>query len=196
MLNLLISGDPTAWESHTCRIDASRFGEYHADGAKPLSLSDAETIRTLESLPTLLVYESAIDGENVHLVRYGTITGLHRDGRDLAFQFTLDPEHGYFPRSLLQKFASELDLHRFEHYRTHWSVKQGNVPNALLAQASPQPPARNVPRVYAAYREAVRAGENKRCKTLTAELASFPPSEAKLDGRGTPRRTGDTHPQN
>lgn len=179
MLNLLISGDPTAWESQTCRIDASRFGEYHADGAKPLSLSNVETMRMLESLPTLLVYESAIDGENAHLVRHGTITGLHRDGRDLVFQFTLDPEHGYFPRSLLEKFTSELDLHRFEHYRTHWSVKQGNIPDALLAQASPQPPARNVPLVYAAYREAVRAGENKRCNALTAELASFPPSEAK-----------------
>ena len=183
MLNLLISGDSTAWENPTCRIDARRFGEYNADATKslhfPLSLDNAETIRTLESLPTLLVYESAIDGENAHLVRHGTITGLHRDGRDLVFQFTLDPEHGYFPRSSLQEFSSELDIHRFEHYRTHWSVKEGDIPDALLAQASPKPPARNVPLVYAAYREAVFAGENRQSTALTAELASFPPSEEK-----------------
>jgi len=180
MWNLLISAHPTAWENNkTCRIDARRFCEYSSDAAQSLSLKNSDTLRTLESLPTLLVYESAIDSKNAHLVRHGTISNLHRDGRDLVFQFTPDSERGYFLRGLLQKFSGELGIHRFEHYRTHWAVKEGDIPSGLLAQADPKPPARNVPLVYAAYREAVFAGENQQCSALTAELASFPPSEEK-----------------
>ena len=179
MYNLLVSGDPTAWESPTCRIDASRFGEYSGDQAKSFSLNDTDTIATVESLPTILAYESARNGSNTHLVRYGSISNIHRSGSDLVFQFVVDLERGFISRSVFKELSEKLDLHRFEHYRTHWAVKDGDIPAEFLAQANPKPPERNVPLIYAAYREAVFAGEDKQSSALTAELASFPPSEEK-----------------
>jgi len=182
MFNLLVSSDPTAWENPICKIIARRFKEHSGGEAKRLSLSDPKSLQLLEQLPTLLLYESATEAPNSHLVRCGTISNLHRDGRDLVFHFLPNPEHGFLPRSVIKDFADELDLRRFELNRTHWAVKDGDIPDGLLQKASPRPPARNVPLVYAAYREAVRVGNDGRSQALNEELASFPPSEEKAIG--------------
>jgi|GEM_PF-2150856 len=178
MFNLLVARDSSAWESSNCRILLRRFGEYSGQEAEKLTF-DAASLRLLEQLPTLLAYESATESPNAHIVRYGTISNLHQGERDFVFHFVPDPEHGYLPRDLLKDFADELDLHRFELSRTHWAVKDGDIPSALLQNALPRPPARNVPLVYAAYREAVKSGNSTHSVALNQELADFPPSEEK-----------------
>jgi len=133
MFNLLISADATAWETdQLMRMEVSRFKEY-SDGteAQSVSLSDPSTLKSLEGIPTLLMYEQGTEGPNGDIVRYGSLRDLRVAGKELIFQFS---EEGRFSRSVVKEFASWLSLSRWEQSRTHWAIKDGSIPKALLAK--------------------------------------------------------------
>jgi hypothetical protein len=136
MFNLLISGGATAWETdQLMRMDASRFKEY-SDGteAKSVSLSDPGTLKSVEGIPTLLMYERGTEAPNGDIVRYGSVRDLRVAGKELVFQFS---EEGRFSRSILNEFASWLALSKWEQNRTHWAIKDGSIPRAMLAKLAP-----------------------------------------------------------
>lgn len=179
MFNLIVSGNHEAWEQEPYSIDRSRFREYSCEEAARFSLKQAATLDELVGLPTLLMYELGTDGRNARLVRYGVIASIELSGRDLQFRFTLDPQRGYLPRSAVQEFMTELQMAHFEDYRTHWAVKSGEIPGALLDRGEPTPPVRDVLVASGEYAEALNSRHEARAAALKAEIESFPPSVEK-----------------
>lgn len=94
--------------------DIRRFKEYSGAEAGAISLERPDTLRTLEEIPTLLMYEVGAGGPHARLVRHGRIRNLRRQGNELAFDFELDPQRAYLDRGVILSYAEQLGMHRFE----------------------------------------------------------------------------------
>jgi hypothetical protein len=134
IFNVLVSANDTAWETdQLMRMPADRFKEHTIDSGAPhsVSLEHPATLKTLEGVPTLLLYESCVGAPNGETVRCGSIRDLRVAGGELVFRFT---EEGRFTRELIEEFADRLDITNWEFNRTHWAIKEGGLPVALLRQ--------------------------------------------------------------
>jgi hypothetical protein len=130
VFNVLISGDKTAWETdQLMRMETSRFKEYsEGSEAKAISLNQPETLEVLESVPALLMYERGIKGTN-DTARFGRLTDVKVRKKELVFLFE---EEGRVPMNVVQQFAGRIGISEFEQNRTHWAIKDGGIPSALL----------------------------------------------------------------
>jgi hypothetical protein len=116
------------------RMDAARFMECSGIEAKAVSLEDPRTLRLVEEVPALLMYERGVESPSAEVVRYGYLQDIKVAGDDLVFRFN---EEGRFPRSLVVEFADRLGIGRLELNRTHWAVKDGSVPGPMREQLQP-----------------------------------------------------------
>jgi hypothetical protein len=136
MFNLLISGNPTAWETdQLMSMDIARFKE-HSGGseASSVSLDKPNTLALLEHVPTLLMYERGTQGPTTDVVRYGYLRGIAATASKVSFHFH---EEGRFQKSVVQEFADRLGIDPWEHNRTHWAIKDGGIPTAMLDRLLP-----------------------------------------------------------
>jgi hypothetical protein len=130
MFNLLISADVTAWEStQSMKMPVERFKEYSGDEAAEISVKQPETLTVLEQMPALLMYESGVDGMSVDIVRYGFLQNIKVVQRTIAFGLRCD---AHCQRDLVEEFAAHLGLGDWERSRTHWAIKDGDIPRDML----------------------------------------------------------------
>jgi TIR domain len=130
MFNLLVSADSTAWESdQRMGMPAERFGEHSGDECEGISTKDQTSLKRLEHLQTLLMYELCVDGPNADVVRIGQMRDIRVSGGKISFRFT---ETGRIPRDKVDELAHRLQLATWEKTRTHWAVKDGSIPQELL----------------------------------------------------------------
>lgn len=137
MFNVLISAHDTAWETdQLMRIPNDRFKEYTLESgeAAGVSVERPDTLRCLEGIPTLLLYESCVGAPTGNVARYGTLREIRLAGPELVFRFD---EEGRFTREQVEAFADRLDIDPWELNRTHWAVKDGGIPSALLKKLQP-----------------------------------------------------------
>jgi hypothetical protein len=134
MFNVLISGIGNAWETdQLMRMDLERFKEYSPGAeAQQVEANNPDALRSLESVPALLLYEECMQSAATDEVRYGRLHGIRLEGRDLVFRFN---EEGRFSRAVFREFATRLGVtHSFEHNRTHWAIKDGGIPRDMMSQ--------------------------------------------------------------
>lgn len=134
MFNVLVSANDTAWETdQLMRMPTDRFKEHTVAAGLPktISLRRPQSVKRLEGIPSLLLYESCVGAPNGDIVRYGTIHDLRVVAGELVFRFA---EDGRFSRTLIEGFADRLDITAWEFNRTHWAIKEGGLPAALLQQ--------------------------------------------------------------
>ncbi len=137
MFNLLVAAIGTAWETdQLMAMDVSRFKEYSGSESNSISKDQPETLKLLEQIPALLMYELGADGPNTKVVRYGYLSEIRRSGDNLVFRFQ---ERGHVSRSVIEEFADRLGMKDFEHCRTHWAVKDGNITAAVIDKVTPTP---------------------------------------------------------
>lgn len=137
MFNLLVSADSTAWESdQRMAMMASRFGEYSGDEYTGISTKNQASLKRLEQVPTLLMYEDGVDGPNTDFVRVGQMRDIRLSGGDITFRFA---ETGRIPREKVDELAHRLQLDPWERARTHWAVKDGSIPQELLIAMTETP---------------------------------------------------------
>jgi hypothetical protein len=135
MFNVLIAGNPTQWETdQLMRMEVGRFQEYSGSEAENISASTPETLKSLEGIDSLLMYESGSRGLNADLVRYGYLHNIRVSGKDMVFRFE---EKGKFQRTVVEEFAGRLGFGPSEEHRTHWAVKDAGIPKAMLARLMP-----------------------------------------------------------
>lgn len=134
--NVIVAYDSKAWETdQLMRMDADRFKEYSGGPeSDQVDLKKPASLKLLERIPTLLFYEGGSEGPSAQLVRFGTVSAIHVTGGKVVFRFV---EEGRFSRTVLEEFSSRLGLGRFEQNRTHWAVKEGGIPRAMLSQLRP-----------------------------------------------------------
>lgn len=134
MFNVLISANSIAWETDQIMLmDRSRFGEHSGEEVKTIDLEEASTLRRLEEVDSLLLYETGVAGENAQVVRFGRIHDIRVSSRDIRFRFS---EIGRLDRAVLKELAPILGISEWELNRTHWAVKDGGIPSRVLEQVS------------------------------------------------------------
>ncbi len=110
-------------------MSAGRFGEYSGDEYEGISIKNRESLKRLEQVQTLLMYEYGVEGPNTDVVRVGQMRDIRVSGGEISFRFT---ETGRIPRGKVDELAHRLQLSRWEQTRTHWAVKDGSIPQELL----------------------------------------------------------------
>jgi hypothetical protein len=176
MFNLLVAAAGEHWEGERLSFGVDRFKEYSGGEADDISIERPATLHRLEAVPALLLYEIGTIGPNARLVRHGRLQNIAVKGSELRFGFAPDPARAYLSRSVILAFSEQLGMHQFEHNRTHWAVKDGDLPSRLLESAVATRPVRTVALVAAEY---VDARENRRhgeARDLKKELDAFSPS--------------------
>lgn len=176
MFNLLVSGNGEWWETAPFTSDISRFKEYSGAEAAAIDVARPETLRQLEQVPTLLMYEVGASGPHARLVRHGRLCNIVRLGQDLCFTFEPDPTRAYLDRRVVLNFAEQLGIQQFEQHRTHWAIKDGDLPPPLLDTAVSERAQRTVRLVAAEYVEARRDKRWHETRELEEELTQFPAS--------------------
>ena len=176
MFNLIVSGHGEAWDSVPFSSPVTRFTEYSSTIADEIDLSQPQTLRRLEEVPTLLMYEVGARGANVEIVQHGRVRNIRRVSSDVVFDFELDSEHAYLQRRQLLKHAETLGIQQFERYRTHWAIKDADLPMDLVATGQAEIMQRSVASVAADYIEALREDNPPERDDLREEIKAFPPS--------------------
>lgn len=175
MFNLLVAGHSEMWETQPYSMALGRFKEYSGHQAADIDPTSPESLRRLEEVPALLMYEVGAGGRHSRTVRHGRIRNIVRRGNDLTFGFEPDEQHAYLDRSSVLSMSDQLDIGQFEQHRTHWAVKDGDLPAELIATGTPERLARSVTVVAAEYTETQR-DRPRVAAALVEELADFPPS--------------------
>ena len=176
MFNLLVSGNGEWWETPPLSAGIDRFKEYSGTAAEAIDPARPETLRRLEEIPALLMYEIGAGGPHARIVRHGRVRNIVRRGRELTFDFELDPERAYLDRQAFLTFAPQLGIEPFEQHRTHWAIKDGDLPPELLATGTSERTERTLRKVAGEYVEARREGRRRVAKELAEELEEFPPT--------------------
>ncbi|MDH1106686.1 terpene cyclase/mutase family protein [Pseudomonas otitidis] len=175
MFNLLVAGHSEMWETQPYSIGLGRFKEYSGNEAVAIDPARPESLRRLEDVPALLMYEVGAGGPHARVVRHGRIRNIVRRGSELTFAFEPDEHHAYLDRSHVLSVSDQLGMDQFEQHRTHWAVKDGDLPPDLIATGTPERVARLVTAVAAEYTEAKRE-RSRTAADLEEELAGFPAS--------------------
>jgi hypothetical protein len=136
MFNLLVSGNGEWWETPPLTSGVDRFKEYSGAEGNAIDATRPETLRCLEEIPSFLMYEVGAGGPHARVVRHGRLRNIVRRGRELTFDFEPDPQHAYLDRQVVFTFAAQLGIEPFEQHRTHWAIKDGDLPSALLDTAT------------------------------------------------------------
>jgi TIR domain len=132
MFNILTSYNGMAWETdQLMRMDVGRFKEYSDSEAENISSSKPITLKALEGIDTLLMYETGSESQNIDLVRYGCLRSIKIVGKELVFRFE---EKGKYLRTVVEEFAERLGIDSWEFKRTHWAVKDAGIPRAMRAK--------------------------------------------------------------
>lgn len=132
MFNVLISADETAWETgQRMSMMKSRFGEYSGDEKANIDLNDPASLKSLEGVPTLLLYEDGVRGPDTNAIRVGQMREIRVQGGAVTFRFT---ETGRIPAEKLEALHGRLQIGNWEMNRTHWAVKDGDIPQDVLKE--------------------------------------------------------------
>ncbi len=160
MFNVLISADDTAWESEQrMSMPAERFLEHSGDEAVGFSAKRPDSIKSLERVLSLLMYEEGVNSGNADVVRIGYLRDIRMEGGEISFRFT---ETGRVDRQDILERRHRLQIARWEAHRTHWAIKDGEIPQDVLALVKSTPKQYDVVLSF--------AGEDR---TYVEEVASF-----------------------
>jgi hypothetical protein len=182
MFNLLGSGVAGAWEGTHLDMDLDRFNTYSGRYGEIVDAADPASLRQLEGSQALVMYEVGVDGPNATIVRHGRLRNVAKYGQVVSCQIELDAERPYLPREKIVDFAKHLDMHRFEQGRTHWAIKDGDLPPALLATAMQELPATPAPAAAESVGTLVGGlavlPEGARVSALIVALENYRPADA------------------
>lgn len=123
MFSLIVYGDGSLWsEPQPWTIDASRFLEHSCEEAREF-FKVSLNLSQLESIPTIVTGEWG--GGTDQVVRFGYVRNVKRLGTSMQFGFD---EEAHASQDILDEFDRELQLGQWEHSRSHWAIKSGDLP--------------------------------------------------------------------
>ncbi len=110
------------------------------DTEKRLVDLDAAAIAFLETLPTFLCSEVASSEDGVSmLIKYGRISSVTPKRKEVSADFEMITDFGKVEFPNLETARSVFGADRFQLYRTHWAIREGDFRDVLnrLAEAKP-----------------------------------------------------------
>jgi hypothetical protein len=160
MFNVLIAGDGTAWESEQ-RLEmlTERFLEHSGDESENISAENLQSLKVLERIQSLLLYEGGAGGKAAGIIRLGQMRDIRPVRQSITFRFA---ETGRVPSEKFEGLRHRLQISDWEMHRTHWAVKDGEIPQELFVDMIPTPKKYDVVLSF--------AGEDRRYVQQVAEF--------------------------
>jgi hypothetical protein len=103
---------------------------------RPNGILDLDTLR---SMPALIMSES--QGAQTPHARVASIPRAHMVGNNVSLEFVYDAAVPPLTNQLLERFAAELGMERWEFTRSHWAVKDADLYRFALRHLPPIRPA-------------------------------------------------------
>ncbi len=132
MYNLLVSGNPDAWQGTPWQIEASRCVREYTDDkiTKMYGSLDGDAITALKRLPCIFAYEACHEQSP----KFGIIRDIKKSGKIATIEYETHDVQPFLTAEDLESLALELDIAKWEMNRTHWAVKDVNLPKELSAR--------------------------------------------------------------
>ena len=131
MYNLFVSANADAWNGDPWQIEIGRaVKEYTSDPLKERfgSLNQA-AVAELMRLPCVFAYEAFNDLPP----KFGMIREIASRQGQVRITYQIEPLEPFLTAEQLEKLTFELDILKWEMNRTHWAVKDVNLPRELHA---------------------------------------------------------------
>ncbi|MER8809553.1 toll/interleukin-1 receptor domain-containing protein [Mesorhizobium australicum] len=133
MYNLLVSGWEEEWQGAPCTFDLSRCVSQHEYTdqkiAERFGKLDEATLAELTRLPTIFAYEDARQLDP----KFGLIREVTVRRGQVRIEYEFIPVQPFLAAADFDALAFELDVGKWEMNRTHWAVKDVNLPKELHA---------------------------------------------------------------
>lgn len=129
MFNLLISSNLEAWSGNSYEFEKSRVAVEYTDNeiSERYKSLDLNAIEELKAFPTLFVTEH----EQTE-ARIGRIKNVKVRSSGVLVEFEFDPIFPPLPKGSIQSMRTQIDLGKYELYRTHWAIKDEPIFEILL----------------------------------------------------------------
>jgi len=129
LYNLLVSGSEKEWSGAPFQIELSRcVREYTAAGITArYARLDKSAVTELKRFPSIFAYESG------HKLppKFGFIRDVATRQGQVRIEYEIRAIDPFLSAADLEQMTFELDIGKFELYRTHWAVKEVNLPKEL-----------------------------------------------------------------
>lgn len=129
LYNLLVSGLGDRWDGKPFQIELSRcVREYtNPDLTNRFGSFDRTSIEELKRAPSIFAYESGIKSPP----QFGYIREVKLRQGQVYIQYELLSVDPFLTAEDLEEMTFELEIEKYELYRTHWAVKEVNLPKEL-----------------------------------------------------------------
>jgi hypothetical protein len=114
-------------------MSSERLLEHSGVESEAISLDEPATFKALERVTSVLLYE---DGASTNTVRVGQLRDIRVGRRLTTFHFS---ETGRIPPERFVECRPRLQISDWEMHRTHWAVKDGDIPQDVLAHVVATP---------------------------------------------------------
>jgi hypothetical protein len=132
LYNLIVSGSDNEWTGKPFQIELSRcVREYTAPNlTNRYGSLDAKSIAELKRAPSIFAYEIG------HKLppKFGYIKEIVQRQGQVRIEYELHQVEPFLTADDLECMTFELDIGKLELYRTHWAVKEVNLPKELHAK--------------------------------------------------------------
>lgn len=131
MYNLFVSGWKEEWQGVPCTFDLSRCVNQHEYTdqkiAEKFGKLDGAELAELTRLPTIFAYEAACKLDP----KFGLIRDVTVRRGQVRIEYEFIPVQPFLTVADFDTLAFELDIGNWEMNRTHWAVKDVNLPKEL-----------------------------------------------------------------
>lgn len=129
MYNLFVSSSSESWNGDAWLIERSRcVREYTSEAFEnEFGALGVEEIDQLRRFPCIFAYEAA-NGLDPH---FGLIRDVTVRGKDVRIDYEIYPLDTFLTASQLEEMTFELEIGKWELNRTHWAVKNVDLPAEL-----------------------------------------------------------------
>jgi hypothetical protein len=138
MYNLLVSANQDAWDGDPWQIELGRCVREYTDTAitKRLGELDASAVAELKRLPCVFAYETP----NEKVPKFGVLRDITKRQGEVRIDYDIQPVDPFLTAESLAALSFELDIGKWELNRTHWAVKDINLPKELRGHGITLPP--------------------------------------------------------
>ena len=132
LYNLLVSGSEDAWNGAPFQIEVSRCIREYTDPnlSSRYAQLDAVSVTELTRAPSIFAYEIG----HKRKPKFGYIRDIVQRQGQVRLEYTLHEVEPFLSADDLEAMSFELDIGKFELYRTHWALKEVHLAKELHAK--------------------------------------------------------------
>jgi hypothetical protein len=138
MYNLLVSGHDNTWDGDPWQIELARCIREYTDTevTKRFGDLDSAAVAKLKRFPCIFAYEAPHE----LAPKFGMLRDITKRQGQVRIEYEIQVIDPFLSAEDLTSFAFELDIGKWELNRTHWAVKDINLPRELRARGIVLPP--------------------------------------------------------